>query len=269
MPLAQRILAHGPARVVGHAMDIRREKALVSLVDARRDVGPPKERLDERGAVVRPHLQLDEGAAGMEADAVHPFHPRHRIVVAAPDGHAAVGVLLDLDIDRHEGGRTMMLRPVELDSAGNPRPGEAHQRRLDNRLAVKEIVSIGLVQARVDASAEFRQDHHSHELILDMHSVPFPIRLPLGDAVEKWQRIDRPAAPLVNPLFQEHRVLVGRQRFVGWDYDGLAPGTDGRVHTRRALIKIPEAQSHFIGGADEKLGFGHFSARIPRWRGAG
>jgi hypothetical protein len=40
----------------------------------------------------------------------------------------------------------MMLRPVELDAAADPRPGQADQRRLDDRLVVDEVVAVGLVE---------------------------------------------------------------------------------------------------------------------------
>ena len=50
--LAERILAHRAAGVVGHVGDVGREKALVGLMHAGGDVGPPEKCLHERGAVV-------------------------------------------------------------------------------------------------------------------------------------------------------------------------------------------------------------------------
>ena len=141
----QRILAHRAARVVGHVINVRREKALIGLVHARGDVGPPKKRLHERRAVVGAHLEFEIRLARMQADAVHAFHAAHRIVVAAPDGFRAVGVLFDFKIHRQKRRGPVMLRPVELDAAGNPRPGQADQRGLDDGLVVNQIVAVGLV----------------------------------------------------------------------------------------------------------------------------
>ena len=75
-------------------------------------------------------------------------------------------LLLDEDIGRHEGAGAVVLRPVELDAAGDPRPGEADERRLDHVLAVEEIVVVvRLVLADEDASADFRQHHQPDELV--------------------------------------------------------------------------------------------------------
>jgi hypothetical protein len=81
----------------------------------------------------------------MQTDAVHAFHARHGIVIAAPDGLRAVGVFLDFKVHRQERCWPMMLRPVEFDAAGNPRPGKAHERGLYDRLMVDCVVAIRFV----------------------------------------------------------------------------------------------------------------------------
>ncbi len=52
------IFAHGAARVVGHVIDVGREKALVSFVHTSRDVRPPKECLREGCAIVGADFQF-------------------------------------------------------------------------------------------------------------------------------------------------------------------------------------------------------------------
>ena len=89
--------------MIGDVIDIRREETLIRLMHARGDVGPPEEGLHRLRAVVGADLELDHGFARMQADAVHAFHAGHRIVVAAPDGRGAVVVVLDFDLDGHEG----------------------------------------------------------------------------------------------------------------------------------------------------------------------
>ena len=66
----------------------------------------------------------------------------------------------------------VVLRPVELDAAADPRPGQADQRGLDHRLVVDEIVAVGLVLQPVDAAAELREDHHAEEFVLDEQRLP-------------------------------------------------------------------------------------------------
>jgi hypothetical protein len=66
-----------------------------------------------------------------------------------------------------------MLRPVELDAAGNPRPGQADERGLDDVLVVNQIVAVGLVLNGVDAPADFRQHQHAEKFVFDPDRLPF------------------------------------------------------------------------------------------------
>ena len=196
--------------MVGHVMHIRREEALVRLVHLRRNIRPPEECLDEGGPIVSAHLQLDRRFLRVKADAVHSLHAGHRIVVAAPDGDTPIGMMLDLNVNRHEGGGAVVLGPVELDAPGNPRAGQADQGRLDHILPVKEVISIRLVLTDMDTPSDLRQDHHPEELILQMHRIPGALLADLADPVEKREWINFAATSLIDALFKKHRVLVRR-----------------------------------------------------------
>src|SRR5216684_2008273 len=80
--LTKRIFTHRTARVVGYVIDVWREKALVLLMHPRGDVGPPEKGLRERRVIIGAHLQFKQCTARMQANAVHPFHASHRIMVA-------------------------------------------------------------------------------------------------------------------------------------------------------------------------------------------
>src|ERR1700739_3527907 len=109
--------------MIGNETHVAGEKRLISFVDARRHVRPPEKCLHVGGSIVEPHLYLKAGFARMQADPMHPFHPEHRIVITAPHDDRSVGTTLDVNFNRHEGGGTMMLRPVEFHSSGNPGAG--------------------------------------------------------------------------------------------------------------------------------------------------
>ena len=197
---------------------------------ARGDVGPPEKCLHERRAVVGAHLQFDDTPLpGCRQTPCMPFMRRHRVVVAAPDGLRAVGVFLDFKIHRQKRRGAMMLRPVELDAAGNPRPGQPDQRGLDDALVVNQIVAVGLVLNRVDAPADFRQHHHAEKFIFDPDRLPFAVHRLFRDAVGEGQGINLAAAALINPLFQKHRVLVRRRGQIGRDDQFLLPGGHERL----------------------------------------
>ena len=216
---------------------------------ARGDVRPPEKGLDVRRAVVGADFELDDGPARMEADAVHPLHPRHGIVVAAPDGLRAVGMFLDFKIHRQKRRGPVVLRPVELDAAAGPWPGETDQRGLDDRLVVNQVIAVGLVLDRVDASAQFRQDQRADEFVFNPDGFPFPVHRFFRNAVGEGQGIDFAAAALIDALFQKHRVFIRGGGQIGGDDQIFSPGAhDGFLaHVRFGKKLMPELTGTALG----------------------
>jgi len=212
-------------------------------MDAHRSVGPPEEGLRVGSAIVEAHPQFHVGFAGMQTDAVHPLHARHGVVIGTPDGHAAVRCALDGTVNRHERGGAVMLRPVELDAAGDPRTGQADQRRLDDVLAIKEVVAVHEILTDMNAAAQFGQDHEADELILEMNGRPGAIDGRGFNAVNHGKRINAAAGALVDALFEEEGIPVRRGRHPGAHCDGLFPcfhragfggRSGGQLQSRRA-----------------------------------
>ena len=87
-------------------------------------------------------------------------------MIAAPHRDRAIVAAFNFHFNRHECRRTMMLRPIELYPAGNPWPRKSNQGWLNNILSIEEVVSIYLVEADVDSSADLGQHHHANILIL-------------------------------------------------------------------------------------------------------
>src|SRR6266568_8658579 len=157
---------HGTLGMVCDVGDIWREEGLILFVHLHGDIGPPQKCLDEWSAVIEPSFGFYDAFPWMHRNPDHAFHPVHWFVFAKPDRAAPVFVPFNLVIHRHKCGRSVVLRPVELHPAGNPRPQQADERWLDDVLPVKEIVVIGLVLPDVNPSADLRQDHDADELIL-------------------------------------------------------------------------------------------------------
>src|SRR5579862_9021161 len=182
-------------------MDIRREKALIRFMHARCHIRPPKEGLDERGAIINAYFQFQTGATRMQTDSVHSLHPAHGVMITAPDSFGTIRMFLYLKIHGKEGRGTMMLRPVEFDTARNPGTGEPDQRGLDNRLIVNQIVTVGFVLQDMNASTDFREHHRADEFILDPNGFPAAIDWLLGNAICERQGINFSAATLIHALF--------------------------------------------------------------------
>ncbi len=205
---------HRSPGVVGDMDDVRWEHGLVSVVDVHRDVRPPQEGLHEGGAVVEPDPNLDECRVWSQAQSVHALHPAHRLVLGAPRRGAAVGLSLDDPIDGLEGRRSMVLGPVELDTAGDPWSGETYQRGLDHILAIDEVVAGAPVLGDMDAATELRHEHQSDEAVLQVDGLPAASDALVGDTVRDGQRVHASRRALVYPALEEHRVRVRRERFV-------------------------------------------------------
>src|SRR3954468_25002230 len=122
--------------MIGDKANVGRKERLVALVNLNRGVRPPKKRICKICPVIDPDFEFNSRILRTETHAMHSLHSRHRFVLAAPNRFGTVVMLLDFKIDRHEGGRAMMLGPVKFDSAGNPASRQADESRFDNLLAI-------------------------------------------------------------------------------------------------------------------------------------
>src|SRR5665213_2849991 len=212
--LALGIFAGGALGVVRHIITVGRKKRLISFVNARSHVGPPKKTLRQRRPVIGAHLQLDDRAIGMQAYPVHPLHSAKGVVVAQPYRLGAVRVFFNFKLSRQKRGGTMMLRPVEFNAAGNPWACQTDQGGLNDRLAIDKVVTVGFV---------------------------------MGDTIGKRQRINFSAAALINPSFQKHGIQVRGSRQVSRYRHCLSPDPDTRTFTHNLeLLGICLQVSPFI-----------------------
>ena len=76
-----------------------------------------------------------------------------------------------------EGAGTVVLRPVELNPARDPRPGQPDQGRLDHLVVVDEMVAVGFIQRHLHPPADFGQDHDLEIAILQKDGVVRPVLL--------------------------------------------------------------------------------------------
>ena len=191
---------HCPLGMVRDVSHVGREKRLILIVYANADIRPPKKCLSNRCTVVKSYFCLDICLTRMQTYAHHPLHALHGLVLAEPDCDTPVLAVLDGVLRRHEGGRPMMLRPVELDTAGDPGAKQSNESRFDDMLPIKKIVPIRLVLPDVNTPANFRQDHQMDVLVFQKNGFVGFIRLLIGNPIRERVGIDLAAAALVNPL---------------------------------------------------------------------
>ncbi len=166
--------------MVEHGVDVGRENGAVMLVDMYGGIGPPEECLGHVGAVVEHSLYLQIRTAGAEGEACRSALMKHPLHFVDPYGHGAVGVFLYSGINLHICGRAMVLGPVELDTARNPRAGEAHERGLYDMVVVNEVALTDFVVGHLHAASQFGKNHHFDILVFQEHGMPLMVGLFVG-----------------------------------------------------------------------------------------
>ena len=135
-----------------------------------------------------------------EGETCHAFLMEHAFHFTYPYRDTAVGVFFDGRIYRHIGAGTMVLRPVEFDTAGNPRTYQSYQSRFDDVIVIDEMAFFDFVVSHLDTSSQFGENHYFDVLIFNEYRVIglvcFLIRHGLYDRI----RINHPAAALINTL---------------------------------------------------------------------
>ena len=225
--------------VVIDGAHVRREDGLRVVIDGHSGVGPPQERLRQARAVVELAANLDIGAVGVDGKGHLALRAVHLVDLGELDRAAAVLVFGDAPVGRRIGRRAVVLRPVELDAAGNPRADEAHQRRLDDLVVVDEVVAVGLVVGALDAAAQLRQHHHADVVVLQPHRGIGLIDLLVEDLVDDGQRIHLAAGALIDALFEEHGVLVRLADAIGGQHDLLHPDFSVALNVFHSSILLP------------------------------
>ena len=153
--------------MIEHSIDVRREDALISIVHLDGRISPPQEGLRHVGTVVHAALDFQVGAAGAQGETSHTLLVEHLLHLAHPHADAAIGILLDAGINGHEGGRTVVLWPVELDATTDPRTRQSHEGRLDDVVVIDEVALGYLVISHLYATTQLRQYHHLDVLVLN------------------------------------------------------------------------------------------------------
>ena len=166
-----------PLAVVEHSIDIRREHALVSVVDLNGRVGPPQESLRHLGPVVEHTFDFKISAAWTQRKACHSLLVEHTLHFINPDRDAAVGILLDGAIHRKISAGAVVLGPVEFNSAAYPRSGKPHEGGLDHVVIVYEMALLDFVVRHLHTSSKFGKYHHLDVLVLQIDGFVGVVRL--------------------------------------------------------------------------------------------
>ncbi len=176
-----------------------------------------------RRAVEELHRRLDVRLARTKRQPHQPLHAMSPFQFPDPNGLAAVVILRQHVVDRHERRVAVMVERAPFDSARDPGAQHADQGGLDHVLAVEEVIAVGLVDRREQPPAEFRQDAQLDELVFKIQGL---VRLVLADVEQmilERIRVNPLLGSLVRLMRVEHWVGIGGADLVGRHHQRLLP----------------------------------------------
>ena len=83
----------------------------------------------------------------------------------------------------------MVLGPVKLDTAANPRTSQAYQCGLDNMVVIHKVALLNLIVSHLHTSTQFGQNHHLDILVLDIYGLVLFIHLLVAHRFDNRIRI--------------------------------------------------------------------------------
>ena len=214
---------YGTLAMVENGIDVRWEHALVGIVYCHGRVCPPEEGLWHFGRIIYHTVNLEVCTAGTEGESSHSFLVEHPLALVHPYGDAAVCIFLNRAVYWHECGRTMVLRPVELDSSRNPRPCQSYEGWFDDLVVVDEMALTDFVVCHLNPAAQFGQDHDLDIFVLEKYGVIGLVCFLVGNTLDDRVGVDHSTAALIYSFFQEDRGLLWLTCFVSRDDHVLPP----------------------------------------------
>ena len=205
--------------VVEPEVAARREEDLVVVAAVHRDVRPVDHRLDPGLAVHEDVLGLQHGAVGEQGEADRPLQAAAQLRLADPERLGAVLVRNELPVDRHRGGRAVVVREIPLHAAGDPRAEHADERGLHDVLAVEDLEAGLLVREVEEVPAVLREEAHLEPLVLEHEVLVVLVDLLVVQHVLHRVRVHAALRALVDAPREEDGRLVIPARRVRREHD--------------------------------------------------
>ena len=230
-----------PLAVIEHRGNIRREHRLIILIHRNRRVRPPEKGLRQGSGVREAPVNLQHRPFGIQAEPRRASRTVHRLPFTHPHRNRSVLGFPNFELRGRKRGGPVVLRPVELDSPGDPRPGEAHQGRFNHPVVVHEVIIVRFIQGHLHPAAQLRQNHDLEIAVLQKHRLIGAVALLIGNGVNHLVGINRARTALINPFFEKHRVRVRAAGGVSWNRNAPAP----RLH-RIAFVCVIFRGTHIV-----------------------
>ena len=200
--------AHYTAAVmVINPLNIGRKYCFVCFVNRHCKVCPPHEHLRLICAVVYLYLGFYIASALVNGDSHHTFQAVERFNFTRPYCLFAGFAFFNYGFKRHICCRTVVLRIVKFNSAGNPRSGKTYQSRLNNFVIVYEVIITDFVISAQNFTSFIRKYLRHNILVFNGIHIIFNIGFLIADAIGKRERVYSSACSLIWLFFEKHRQI--------------------------------------------------------------
>ena len=219
--------------MVEHCIHIGWKYTLIVIVHFYGRVCPPQEGLWQGGTIAHLSLYFQECTSRTKCKTGHSLLMKHPLHFVYPNGYTSILVLFYLTINGQIGRRTVVLRPIELNTSRNPRAGQAYQSRFNHMIVVDKMTLLYLIVSHLDTSTQFRQNHHFDIFVLQIYGTILLITFFIGYRFNNRVWIDYPTATLIYSFLQKDRILFGGAYLIGRNHHRFLPSL---YHT---IISLP------------------------------
>ena len=201
-----------------HIRDVLGEEDLIVLVHGNGGILPPEEASGDGRPVAQTHARFQIRNAGAQDHTDGALHAVDWVVLGQPADHAAVGAFLRFKIAGQKAGRPVVIRPVELHAAGDPRAERADQAGLDDVLAVEKVIVGGLVPRGEDPSPDLWEHQNVQIFVFQMHNgIAFFLTETAVDLQNGLVGVRAAGGALMHTVLGEQRHFLLRWLRIGWE----------------------------------------------------
>ena len=187
--------------MIHNCVNIRWKYRICIVIDRNSRICPPEECLWRIGTVVKLSFDLDVRFIRIECEGRHSLCSVHFVDFTYIYGRRSIFVFFKIEVNRSVSGWTVVLRPVEFDTAGDPRTGKSYECRFDHMVVIDKIIVIRFVKGSLDTSTQFREDHHKKIVIFHVDCMILYILFLIRYFFSYRHRINLSCAALISAVF--------------------------------------------------------------------
>ena len=180
---------------------------------------PPIETMAYIASIAQRNVLFENGGTGRQSQFDRPFHSINPVDIPYCDRCAAILVACIGEIHRRHGDPIVGNRKVKLDSECSPGSAITDPGLFDGRVGIEHRLPADFVYARINMSAQIRQDGTFQILVFKINCAPLVFRAPVRDFLPHRIGVVKSATRKL----VERRIGIWRPLFVCWQVQNTFP----------------------------------------------